>query len=58
MEKLKQMLGRTHGLCAVVLELAGALLVIAGLHQVYEPAARVFAGAALVFVADGMEPRE
>jgi hypothetical protein len=57
-EKLKQMLGRTHGLRAVALELAGALLVIAGLHQVYEPAALVFAGAALVFIAQGMERGE
>jgi len=52
------MLGRTHGLRAVALELAGALLVIAGLHQVYEPAALVFAGAALIFIAQGLERSE
>ena len=52
------MLGRTHGLRPVALELAGGLLVTAGLYQVYEPAALIFAGAALVFVAQGMERGE
>ena len=52
------MLGRTHGLRPAALELAGGLLVTSGLYQVYEPAAFVFAGAALVFVAQGMERRE
>lgn len=36
----------------------GLALVTVGIGQVYEPAALVFAGAALVFVAQGMEPRE
>lgn len=36
-------------------EVTGFALVTAGLHQVYEPAAFVFAGAALIFLAQGME---
>lgn len=52
------MLGRTHGLGPAALELAGALLVIAGLFQIYEPAAFIFTGAAIVFIAQGMERDE
>ncbi len=49
------MLGRTHGLGPAALELAGALLVIAGLYQIYEPAAFIFTGAVVVFIAQGLE---
>jgi hypothetical protein len=39
-------------------ELVGLGLVAAGLHQFSEPAALVFAGASLIFIAQGMERRE
>ncbi len=58
MKKLRQMPVRTHRLGAVALELAGALLVITGLYQVYPPAALVFAGVTLVFIAQGLERRQ
>lgn len=38
-----------------VMELAGLALVGAGVEQIYPPAALVFAGAALIFIAQGME---
>jgi len=57
-ERLRQILGRTQGLRPAALELAGGLLVAGGLYQIYEPAAFVFAGAALVFIAQGMERGE
>lgn len=41
-----------------VAEVIGLALIGAGLHRVYEPAALIFAGAALVFVAQGMERDE
>jgi hypothetical protein len=31
---------------------------VLGLHEIYSPAAFIFAGAALVFVAQGMEREE
>lgn len=40
------------------LEVIGLALVTVGIGQVYEPAALVFAGAALVFIAQGLEQRE
>lgn len=43
---------------APLLEVVGLALVAIGLHEVYEPAALIFAGAALVFVAQGMERDE
>lgn len=43
---------------ALAVEGAGLALATAGLHQMYEPAAFVFAGAALVFIAQGLERRE
>ncbi|MCK6564691.1 MAG: hypothetical protein L6Q80_08080 [Dehalococcoidia bacterium] len=58
MERFRQMLGQTHRLGPAALELAGALLVIAGLFQIYEPAAFIFTGAAIVFIAQGMERDE
>lgn len=57
-------MGRLHRLILRVVthptaaELAGLSLATAGLHQVYPPAALIFAGAALVFVAQGMEHGE
>ncbi len=36
-------------------EIAGLALIVLGLHQVYEPAALIFAGACLVFVAQDLE---
>lgn len=41
-----------------MLEVCGIALVTTGLNEVYEPAALVFIGAVLVFVAQGMERRE
>lgn len=55
MESLRRMVCRGYSLPAGVLEVAGGLLVSAGLYQVYVPAALVFAGAALVFIAQGLE---
>lgn len=52
------MLGRTHGLRPAALELAGGLLVTGGLYQIYEPAAFVFAGTALVLIAQAVERDE
>jgi hypothetical protein len=43
---------------ALAVEGAGLTLVTAGLYQMYEPAAFVFAGAAVVFIAQGMERDE
>ncbi len=43
---------------ALAVEGAGLALVTTGLHQIFEPAAFVFAGAALVFIAQGMERRQ
>lgn len=43
---------------SVLTELVGLGLVTLGLHQIYEPAALVFGGAALVFIAQGMGRRE
>lgn len=40
---------------ALAVEGAGLTLVTAGLYQMYEPAAFVFAGVALVFIAQGVE---
>jgi len=37
------------------MEVVGLSLVTAGVHEAYPPAAFVFAGAALVFLAQGME---
>lgn len=39
----------------LAVEGAGLALVTAGLHQMYEPAAFIFAGTALVFIAQGLE---
>jgi len=39
-------------------EVAGLILVAAGVEQIYPPAALVFAGAALIFIAQGMERHE
>lgn len=43
---------------ALAVEGAGLTLVATGLHQMYEPAAFVFAGVALVFIAQGLEHGE
>ena len=43
---------------ATVVEATGLCLAIAGLQQIYEPAALIFAGAALVLLAQGMERPE
>lgn len=43
---------------ATVGEIAGLALIAAGLYQVYSPAAFIFAGAALILIAQGMEPHE
>ena len=43
---------------ALLLEKAGLGLVAFGLNQVYVPASLIFAGAALVFIAKGMERHE
>lgn len=43
---------------ALAVEGAGFVLVTAGLHQMYEPVAFVFAGVALVFIAQGLERRQ
>ena len=57
-------MGRLHRLILRVVthptaaELAGLSIVTAGLHQVYAPAGLIFAGAALVFIAQGMERHE
>lgn len=40
------------------IELAGLVLVWAGIDQMYTPASLVFAGAALVFIAQGLERRK
>lgn len=41
-----------------LLEVAGLSLLTVGVHQVSEPAAFIFAGAALVLIAQGLERRE
>lgn len=43
---------------APFLEVVGLALVAIGLHGVYVPASFIFTGAAVVFVAQGMERRE
>lgn len=43
---------------AAALEVVGFSGVAVGVHQVYPPAALIFAGAALVFIAQGTERRE
>jgi hypothetical protein len=43
---------------ALAVEGAGLTLVATGLQQMYEPAAFVFAGVALVFIAQGLEHSE
>lgn len=45
--------------CRVIaIEVVGLTLVAAGLEQIYPPAALIFTGAAVVFVAQGMERHE
>lgn len=41
-----------------LLEVVGLALVAIGLHEVYVPASLIFTGAALIFVAQGMERGE
>lgn len=43
---------------SAVIEVTGLWLLTTGVHQVYEPAAFIFAGAALVVLAQGMERDE
>lgn len=43
---------------AAVSETAGFAVIAAGLREIYPPAALIFAGAALVFLAQGMGRRE
>lgn len=54
MARLLRALGRAR---VSVVEVAGGSLVAVGVYQVYPPAAFIFAGAALVFIAQGMERR-
>lgn len=55
MTRVRHLLDTTVTLAA---ETVGFGLVTVGLHQVYEPAAFIFAGAALVVLAQGMERDE
>lgn len=43
---------------STVFEVLGLSLLAVGLHEVYPPAALIFAGAALIFIAQGMERGE
>lgn len=47
-----------HRFRAALLESAGLFSIAAGVYQVNTPAAFIFAGAALVFIAQGMERDE
>lgn len=49
---MSRAIGRVLGIC---LEVMGLGSIAAGLHQVYPPAAFIFVGVALVFIAQGME---
>jgi hypothetical protein len=42
---------------ALAVELAGLTFVAVGLYEIYQPAAVIFAGSALVFIAQGLEPK-
>ncbi|GAB4333636.1 MAG: hypothetical protein Kow0010_20240 [Dehalococcoidia bacterium] len=58
MKTLRRGARRLGGWWPTMLEVCGIALVTTGLNEVYEPAALVFIGAVLVFVAQGMERRE
>lgn len=43
---------------STAVEFFGLSLITSGLHEIYAPAALLFAGAALVLIAQGMERHE
>ena len=45
---------RVVGKLPLVVELTGAAFAASGVNEIYPPAALIFAGAALVFIAQGM----
>jgi hypothetical protein len=55
MVRLIRALTRARG---TLVEVAGCASMAVGVHEIYPPAALIFAGAALVFIAQGMEPHE
>lgn len=55
MRLLRRMLRWAFSGRALAAETGGLTLIIVGLHQIYEPAALVFAGAALALIAQGMD---
>lgn len=55
MVRLIRALIRAQG---TLVEVAGCAFMAAGVHEIYPPAALIFAGAALVFIAQGLERGE
>lgn len=49
---------RVVGRLPLLAELTGAAFVASGVYEIYPPAALIFAGTALVFIAQGMERGE
>lgn len=58
MQRLHRFLQGLVSIRSHAAELVGFGLVAIGVHEIYPPAALIFAGAALVFVAQGLERRE
>jgi len=58
MWRLARLICRVRRPPATLLEVVGLALVAIGLHEVYVPASLIFTGAAVVFVAQGLERPE
>lgn len=55
MGSFRRLARATYSARPKLMEVVGLSLVTAGVHEAYPPAAFIFAGVALVFIAQGME---